>query len=121
MELATTVADERAADAVWQRLRLPTGRDVVVLNTGGAFGSAKNWPTEHFAALAQRIVAERSLSVLVNCGPNERDTAREIVSRARDPRVDEPGRRSRATDRTHQGLYPPHSNASDHRQRAARI
>ena len=119
MELATTEADEAAADAVWQRLRLPTGRDVVVFNTGGAFGSAKNWPTEHFAALAQRIVAERNLSVLVNCGPNERDTAREIVGRGRRSACGEPGGRSRATDRSHQGLHPPFSNASDHRQRAA--
>lgn len=87
LELSTTAADEAAADAVWQRLRLPTGDKVVVFNTGGAFGSAKNWPAEHFAALARRIAAEWNLSVLVNCGPKERDTAREIVSLARDLRV----------------------------------
>ena len=87
MELATTEADEAAADRVWQRLRLPAGRDVVVFNTGGAFGSAKNWPAEHFAELAQRIAADWDLSVLVNCGPKERETAREIVRRAGDPRV----------------------------------
>jgi heptosyltransferase-2 len=87
LELATTPADEQAADAVWQRLGLPRGEDVVVFNTGGAFGSAKNWPAEHFAELARRIVAERNQSVLVNCGPKERDTAREIVARAGDRRV----------------------------------
>jgi heptosyltransferase-2 len=87
MELATTAADEAAADGVWQRLGLPAGRNVVVFNTGGAFGSAKNWPAEHFAALAQRIAADWNLSVLVNCGPKERDTAQEIVARAGDPRV----------------------------------
>jgi heptosyltransferase-2 len=87
LELATTEADEAAADAVWQRLELPPGERVVVFNTGGAFGSAKNWPIEHFAALAQRIATDWDLSVLVNCGPKERDTAREIVARAADPRV----------------------------------
>ena len=87
MELATTAADESAADGVWQRLGLPTGRDVVVFNTGGAFGSAKNWPAEHFAALARRIAGDWNLSVLVNCGPKERDTAQEIVARAGDRRV----------------------------------
>ena len=87
LELATTAADEAAADEVWQRLGLPRGGDVVVFNTGGAFGSAKNWPAEHFAGLARRIAADRNLSVLVNCGPKERDTAREIVALAGDRRV----------------------------------
>ena len=58
-----------------------------MFNTGGAFGSAKNWPAEHFAALAARIATDWNLSVLVNCGPKERDTAREIVALAADPRV----------------------------------
>jgi heptosyltransferase-2 len=87
MELASTAADETVADAVWRRLDLPTGNQVVVFNTGGAFGSAKNWPAEHFAALARRIAADWNLRVLVNCGPKERDTAREIVALARDLRV----------------------------------
>jgi heptosyltransferase II len=87
MELATTTEDEAAADGVWQRLSLPAGNDVVVFNTGGAFGAAKNWPAEHFAALAARIAADWKLSVLVNCGPSERETALEIVARAGDSRV----------------------------------
>jgi heptosyltransferase-2 len=87
MEQDTTAADEAAADEVWRRLKLPAGRDVVVINTGGAFGSAKSWPAEHFAGLAKRIASDRNLSVLVNCGPKERDTAREIVALAADRRV----------------------------------
>src|SRR5690606_12992799 len=87
LELATTEADEAAADAVWRQLELPSGERVVVLNTGGAFGSAKNWPMEHFAALAERIATDWGHSVLVNCGPKERDAASEIVARAADPRV----------------------------------
>lgn len=87
MELAATAADEAAADRVWERLQLPPGREVVVFNTGGAFGSAKNWPAEHFAALARRIAVEQDLNVLVNCGPKERDTAEQIVALAADRRV----------------------------------
>jgi heptosyltransferase-2 len=87
LELATTGADEAAAEAVWQRLGLPPGDRVVVLNAGSAFGAAKQWPTEHFAALARQIVDGGEFSVLVNCGPSEREIAREIVTRANDHRV----------------------------------
>ena len=64
---------------------LPPGDRVVVLNSGGAYGAAKQWPAEHFAALARRIVDGGEFSVLVNCGPSEREIAREIVARANDP------------------------------------
>ena len=87
MELATTPADEAAADAVWSKLNLPPGDRVVVLNTGGAFGAAKDWPTAHFAALARRIANELDRSVLINCGPSERDVARRIVATAGNRRV----------------------------------
>jgi len=87
LELATTAADERAADEVWKRLRLPVGNRVVVLNSGGAYGAAKQWPAEHFAELARRIARVGDLSVLVNCGPSERQIAREIVAGAADSRV----------------------------------
>ena len=87
LELATTSDDERAADVVWQRLSLPPGDRVVVLNSGGAYGAAKQWPAEYFAELARRIVVGEKYSVLINCGPAEREIAREITSRANDPRV----------------------------------
>jgi heptosyltransferase II len=87
LELATTPADERMADAVWSRLDLPPGEQVVVLNSGGAYGAAKHWPAEHFAALAQQIVADGPSTVLINCGPAEREIAAEIVDRAAHRRV----------------------------------
>jgi len=87
LELATTDADEAAAEAIWQRLGLPPGDRVIVLNAGSAYGDAKHWPTEHFADLARRIVDGGEFSVLVNCGPSEREIAREIVTRANDRRV----------------------------------
>jgi heptosyltransferase-2 len=87
LELATTSADEQAADAVWQRLRLPPGGRVVVLNSGGAYGAAKQWPVEYFADLARRIVGDGEHAVLVNCGPAERGIARAIAASANDRRV----------------------------------
>ncbi len=87
LELGITAEDERAADAVWQRLGLPAGNRVVILNSGGAYGAAKQWPVEHFAELARRIVHAGELSVLVNCGPSEREIARTITTLAKSPRV----------------------------------
>lgn len=85
MELFTTEADEREADAAWERLGL-SGR-VVCLNNGGAFGPAKAWPTESFARLARRLAEEAGFSVLVLCGPAEREAARAVVEGAGHPRV----------------------------------
>jgi heptosyltransferase-2 len=87
LELAATAADERLADGVWQRLGWRRASRVAVFNTGGAFGAAKDWPGEHFAALARRLAVERDFCVLVNCGPKERDAARKIVTAAGEGRV----------------------------------
>jgi heptosyltransferase-2 len=87
LELATLAQDERAADEVWEKLRLPSGDRVIVFNSSGAYGAAKLWPAEYFAELACRVVATLDRHVLVICGPNEREIAREIVYRASDRRV----------------------------------
>jgi heptosyltransferase-2 len=87
LELNTTAADEHAADAVWRRLGWPDNARVAVLNTGGAFGAAKDWPAEHFADLAKRLASERGFHVLINCGPAERQAVSGIVASANHPQV----------------------------------
>lgn len=87
MELATLPADEQAADRVWRKLSLPHPHQVVVFNSGGAYGAAKLWPTGYFATLARRIVTTTDLAVLVLCGPSEREIARQIVEQAAHQRV----------------------------------
>lgn len=86
-ELATTAADESAADRAWSALGLTPDRPVVCLNTGGAFGPAKSWPAPYFSTLARRLVDEAGVRVLVVCGPSERSAAREIVGGAGRPDV----------------------------------
>ncbi len=54
----------------------------ICLNTGGAFGAAKNWPREYFEELARRIATELRKTVLIVCGPSERDDARWIANTA---------------------------------------
>jgi heptosyltransferase-2 len=87
LELATTPDDEAAADHAWAALGIDSSRPVVCLNTGGAFGPAKNWPIGHFAALARRLVEEIGASALVLCGPAERANAQAIVAAAAHERV----------------------------------
>src|SRR5262249_15472319 len=86
LELATTPADELAADLVWRQFGLREGR-VVVLNSSGAFGAAKLWPVEHSAHLARRMATELNFDVLGLCGPSERQSAHQIVQLAGHPRV----------------------------------
>jgi heptosyltransferase-2 len=87
MELFTTSADEEAAGQVWRENKLDYYPEVVGLNSGGAFGAAKHWPVEQFAELARQFADRRGSAVLVLCGPNERDIARDIVRQAGRPNV----------------------------------
>jgi len=85
MELATLPADEVRLEQFWNSLgqTFQRGkRGFVCLNPGGAFGAAKHWPSESFAELACRIAVELGRSVLILCGPKERDEARRIVRQA---------------------------------------
>jgi len=86
-ELFTTDEDERAADAVWQTAGFDGCPEVVCMNPGAAFGSAKYWHAESFATLAQNFVDRRRSGVLVLCGPGERKLAEQIGLLARRPGV----------------------------------
>lgn len=87
LELATLPPDETIADLVWKNLMLDRVSQVVILNTGSAVGTARDWPVEHFAALAKRIVRDEDTAVLVICGPRECGTAAAIEGLANHPRV----------------------------------
>jgi heptosyltransferase-2 len=87
MELFTTPADEIAADRVWETASFYKHPEVVCLNPGAAFGSAKFWPAEHFVRLGQTLIDRRRSGILVLCGPNERDVAHQIVGAINRPGV----------------------------------
>ena len=87
MELFTTAADETAADRIWDEKKLSSFPEVIAFNSGGAFGAAKHWPIEYFAELAREFADRRGSAILVLCGPNERDLARQIVEKAARPNV----------------------------------
>lgn len=87
MELATLSSDEQQLAEFWSRHPIANSSDYIALNTGGAFGAAKDWPTEYFTELARRLAADLGRSVLIVCGPSERSTAQRIVSEVAHPRV----------------------------------
>ena len=87
LELNVTAAESKLAARVWHDLGLRSDGRVVALNSSGAYGAAKLWPSEHCATLARQIVEQLDHDVLVLCGPGERDTARAIAARAGSSRV----------------------------------
>jgi heptosyltransferase-2 len=87
MELFTNRVDESQADRVWHEAGFTNRPEVIALNPGGAFGTSKLWPAEHFAELARRLVDERGSQIMVLCGPSERDLARQIVRIVNRPQV----------------------------------
>jgi heptosyltransferase-2 len=87
-QAAVLPEDERELARFWRAYPSDwTARGVFCLNPGGAFGSAKHWPSENFADLARSIVDHLGRTVLVLCGPAEREEARRIVHMASRDRV----------------------------------
>jgi heptosyltransferase-2 len=87
-ETAVLPRDEQELARFWKQYDPRwTADGVFCLNPGGAFGAAKHWPTENFADLARRIVDHLGRTVLVLCGPAEREEARQIAHQAARPRV----------------------------------
>ncbi len=88
IELAVLPQDQQQLDEFWRTNPMgPNRQDYICFNTGGAFGAAKNWPREHFVELARRVVTQLGKTVLIVCGPSERDDARWIAQSANHPAV----------------------------------
>jgi heptosyltransferase-2 len=65
--------------AAWrQRVRLSDDSRPAIALAPGAVGPSKRWPTEYYADLATRLIAE-GLSVWILGGPQEKNIAAEIV------------------------------------------
>lgn len=78
MELVVTEADELTARSVLADAGVPEGARRVVLNPGGN-DTAKRWPAERYAALADYLAKHHGVRVLVNGAPGERGLVREII------------------------------------------
>ena len=56
---------------------------VVALNPGAQFGSAKCWPAEHFARLAELLVRRWSCKIILLVGPGEEELGGRIAQLSR--------------------------------------
>ena len=81
-QLMTTSIERTLAGEVWEQLGWRKSDRVVVLNSGGAYGPAKDWPLDSFVQLSKRLVEEQSAKVLMMCGPAERENAEQFVQLA---------------------------------------
>jgi heptosyltransferase II len=77
----TLVPDPGNRDAAMHALGLACDRPVAILCPGAEFGPAKRWPTEHFAALAQRMSADGYVIWILG-SPNDAPAASALVTAA---------------------------------------
>lgn len=71
-------------ELVWARQTLGAGRYLAV-NPGAAYGSAKRWFPDRFAAVADTLANEHGLSVVLTGGPGEAEIGRDIAAAMRGP------------------------------------
>lgn len=72
------VPDRANLDAALHALGLSRERPVAILCPGAEFGPAKRWPTQHFAALAQRL-ANDGHAIWILGSPNDAPVASALV------------------------------------------
>lgn len=85
-ELPRPFFPDAAIDSLARKINLQTGQEYFVLAPGAAFGSAKRWPPQKFAELAELIHQHFSLPVIITGSNGEKPLAAEI-SRATGARI----------------------------------
>jgi heptosyltransferase-2 len=68
------------------------GHRRVALNPGSSYGSAKRWPAERYAALADRLREREGAGIVLVGGPGDRAAARAVLAAMRGPALDLTGR-----------------------------
>lgn len=82
LELSLSPVQESRARAVLERGGMGADEAYALLNPGGN-NPAKRWPTDRFAQLADHLVENHGLRVLVNGSPGERDVVSAIAGACR--------------------------------------
>jgi len=80
IELRVDSAAHERAEAALRRAGARSGALRIALGPGAAYGSAKCWPSERFAALADRFIAEFDADVILFGTAAERGVAERITA-----------------------------------------
>ncbi|NOT61277.1 MAG: lipopolysaccharide heptosyltransferase II [Acidobacteria bacterium] len=84
--LTASAAQRQAAQALLQGRSL-TRRPLIALNTAATNSRAKCWPTENFAALADRWASERDAQIVLIGAASERENAAAVIAQMRTAQV----------------------------------
>ncbi len=93
-EIRLTVTPEEAARgrSLLASAGLDPGRALVVLHPGAAYGPAKRWPAERFAALAGILQDRRGVEIAVTGTGQDRNLAETILAGLKRPAADLTGK-----------------------------
>lgn len=88
-DVSLQVSDERQIEAsdVLRRMGARDGRPLVALCPGSINSRAKRWPAERYAALADRLIDELDVEVLLIGSAAERDVSAQVASYMRHPPI----------------------------------
>ena len=79
LQLFTEPHSDRFVCARLESLGIADRRPLVVINPGANYGSAKQWPSERFAAVGDRLIEQQRAAVVITCGPGEEELARSVA------------------------------------------
>lgn len=82
LRLPITPAQESAGRQLQEHYHLNNGRRYAAINVGAAFGAAKCWLPERFAATCERLAAEQNLQPVLVGAPHEAALLRRIADLA---------------------------------------
>ncbi len=92
LKLAVTEEEREAMGARLASLGIERGAPIVTINPGAAYGSAKRWYPDRFAAVAETLSGEWSARVVVVGSTAEAPLAGEIEAAMRNPPVNLAGK-----------------------------
>ena len=86
-ELAVDPSDQACAERIWREFGWIDQKKTIVVNSSGAFGSSKIWPSEKVVALSKILSERKGYQVLIHTGPGEREDANRTAKLCANPNV----------------------------------
>jgi heptosyltransferase-2 len=81
ISIGITRSDADAARELLRRCGVGTAETIIGINPGAAYGGAKRWPAERFAAAADALANEFKARIIIFGSPGDVPVAREVAAR----------------------------------------